>query len=293
MIEAVDVPAAQPVAPSVDAWAALEHRSGVLPLVEAFFGGGEVAPGGKLGSLGLFTPSPQLGWEGAAVVGETSGDEVLLRGAVRLPSPASDGSIVLVRVGEELRLAWVDHEARGVERRGSRSGGEIRGDAPCWLALDGVAIGSERLSRPVTLDPGSELVRHLETYAGVWAAAAAQCARDGVQALRRAARIAAFNASQLVAMGITEVEIESELTSAAVQRIDGLQGLAVAAAAARTLAAVAARTEELRDSFGLEVEGPLAADAKVLTAFLGGALMLEHELARSLNIGDRGPEAQG
>jgi hypothetical protein len=267
----------------------LEHRSGVLPLIEAFFDA-EVAPSGKLGSLGLFTPTPELGWMGAAVAGEPSGNEVLLRGLVRLPSPASDGTIVLVRLGDELRLAWVDHGARGIERRGSRSGGEVRDDAPCWLALDGVAVDSDRLSRPVTLEPGSELVRHLEAYAGVWAAAAAQCARDGVQALRRAARTAAFNKSQLVSMGITEVEIESELTSAAVQRIDGLQGLAVAAAAARTLAAVAARTEELRDSFGLEIDGPLASDAKVLTAFLGGPLMLEHELARVLGIG---PEAHG
>jgi len=271
----------------------LEHRSGVLPLIEAFFDRGalaEVASGGKRGALGLFTPTPEMGWAGAAVEGERSGTAVLLRGAVRLPSPASDGSIVLVRMGEELRLAWVDHGARGVERRGSRSGGEVRGDAPCWLALDGVAVGSDRLSWPVTLDPGSQLVRHLEAYAALWAAAAAQCARDGVQALRRAARTAAFNSSQLVSMGITEVEIETELTSAAVQRLDGLQGLAVAAAAARTLAAVAARTEELRDTFGLEIDGPLASDAKVLTAFLGGPLMLEHELARSLGIG---PEAQG
>jgi hypothetical protein len=79
------------------------------------------------------------------------------------------------------------------------------------------------------------------------------------------------------------VEIEADLTFAAVQRGSGL---AVAAAAARTLAAVAAKTEELRDQ-GLEIDGPFAASsAKTLTAFLGGQLLLENELARALGIGD-------
>jgi hypothetical protein len=297
VIEAVDVPAAGPAAPSVDAWLALEHRSGVLPLIEALFEPGalpEVVSGGKLGALGLFTPSPGMEWGGAAVEGETAGSGVLLRGLVRLPSPAVDGALVLAKVGEELRLAWV--EGSEAEKRGSRSGGPLRAETPCWLALDGVTVGSHRLSRPVTLDPGSPLVRHLEAYAVVWASAAAQCARDGVQALRRAARTAAFNASQLVALGITEVEIESELTSTAVQRLDGLHGLAVAAAASRTLAAVAAKTEELRDAYGLEIDGPLASDGKVLTAFLGGPLMLESALAGALNIGSIGgigTEARG
>jgi hypothetical protein len=86
-----------------------------------------------------------------------------------------------------------------------------------------------------------------------------------------------------VALGITEVEIEADLTAAAVQR--NRNGLAVAAAAARTLSAVAAKTEELRDVYGLEVDGPFAgAAAKTLTAFLGGPLLLENELARALGI---------
>lgn len=294
MIDLVDAPVAGTPGSAlllVEAWAAAEHGLGVLPLVEAFFETGalaEVAEGRKRGALGLFTPTPGLGWAAAAVDGEPAGAEVLLQGLVRLPGPAFDGALVLVRLGGELRLAWVEEGARGVERRGARTGGPVRGGSPCWLALDQAAVAPGLLSRPVTLDPGSALVRHLEAYAGVWARAAAECARDGVQALRRAARTASFQGSQLVALGITEVEIEADLTAAAVRRLDGL---AVAAAAARILAAVAARTEELRDAFGLEIEGPLADGAAgTLTAFLGGALMLESEAARVLlGIGGEGP----
>jgi hypothetical protein len=140
----------------------------------------------------------------------------------------------------------------------------------------------------VTLAPDGELARLLAAYAGAWAKAAASCARDGVRALRRAARLASLQGSQLVALAITEVEIETELTFAAAER-DGAR-LAAAAAAARTLAAVAARTEELRDAYGLAVEGPFGAGApgaaKTLTAFLGGPLLLESELARALGIGE-------
>jgi len=105
--------------PAAAAFAVLEHLFGVLPLLDAFFEPGgaiaEVASGVKLGSLGLFTPSPELGWAAAAVAGELSGGGLLLRGGIRLPSPASDGSIVLVRLGDgpEHRLAWLDHDARG------------------------------------------------------------------------------------------------------------------------------------------------------------------------------------
>jgi hypothetical protein len=87
-----------------------------------------------------------------------------------------------------------------------------------------------------------------------------------------------------VAFEITEVEIEADLTFAAAERNPGL---AVAAAAARTLWAVARKTEDLRDSMGFEIDGPLAGSAaKVLTASFGGALLLENELARALGIGE-------
>jgi hypothetical protein len=157
--------------------------------------------------------------------------------------------------------------------------------------------------------PGSDLFRRLGDYAGVWALAAAIVARDGVRALRRAARInghqgTAFSASQSVAMDIAGVEIEAELAVAAAQRhlalsAEGEPGatasLAVAAAAAGALAAVAARTAELRDLTGLEIDGPLAAgSAATLSAFLGGPAMIESELARALGIRDLpGGEAEG
>jgi len=286
--------------PAAEACAVVEHLFGVLPLLDGFFeprgAVAEVASGPELGSLGLFTPTPEPGWAAAAVVGEPAGEGLLLRGEVRIPGPASGGSIVLARLaGGDHRLAWIDHGAPGVEWRGSRTGGPVRAGFPCWLALEGAAAGPDRVSRPVTPAPGSDLFRHLESYAGVWALAASLAARDGVRALRRAARLnghhgTAFSASQTVAMDIAGVEIEMELTLAAAQRhlASGEEGsLAVAAAAARTLAAVATRTAELRDLVGLEIDGPLAdGSAATLSAFLGGPLMIESELARALGIRD-------
>jgi len=299
------------------ACAVVEHLFGVLPLVDAFFTTRgaitEVAAGRRLGALGLFTPGPELRWGAAAVLGEPEpSGSLLLRGEVRIPSPAADGSLVLVRLrgresvedaeSPEHRLAWLDHDLPGVERRGSRTGGPVRRDAPCWLAIEGAAIGPDLVSRPVTPAPGSGLFRCLESYAGVWAFAAAICARDGVRALRRAARTTgppgkAFSSCQLVAMDITEVEIEADLTLAAARghlalaaddsaRCDGFSALALAAAAARTLAAVAARTGELRDLAGLELDAPGEGIAPSLTTFLGGPLMVEGELGRALGIRD-------
>ena len=269
-------------------WVESEHRLGVLPLLDAFFAPrealGDVVAGRKLGALGLFTPTPEPGWGAGAVAGEPGGGGAILRGAVRLPSPAVGGSIVLVRLEDgEHRLAWLDHDAPGIAPRGSGMDG-----GPCWLHIDGAVVGADLLSRPVTLDPGGELVRCLEAYASAWAAAAVSCARDGVRALRRAARTGRCQTSQLVALAITEVEIEVDLTASAVRRTGGL---AVAAAAARILGAVAAKTEELRDRFGLEVDGPLgcAKTARSLTAFLGGSLQLESALARHLGIGEACP----
>ena len=245
------------------AFGVIEHDLGVLPLLDAFFAVREADR--KRASLGLFTPRPEPGLEAAAIAGEPSGNGLRLTGKVRLPSPDCEASIVLVKTGDEHRLAWLDHGMRGVERRGD------------WLVIDGAA--ADLVSRPVQI---SELAGWLETYAGAWALAAAMAAREGVRALRRAARTTGFNASQWVAMGITEVEIEADLTLAAAKRHPGL---AVAAAAARTLSMVAARTEELRELMGFEADGSL----KVLTAYLGGALFLESELARSLRIGEGAP----
>jgi hypothetical protein len=288
--------AAQPGAAGL---AAVEHQFGVLPLVAAFFAPGaalaEVVEGRKLGALALFTPTPEPGWGTATVEGKPSGEETLLSGEVRLASAGAGGSLVLFQEGEggEQRLAWIDlsgenNGTRGVEKREAG-----------WLALDGVAVAAGLVSRPVTLTPGSDLYRHLEAYASLWALAASLCARDGTRALRRAARTRqrggkAFNSSQLVAMAITEVEIEAELTATAVDRDLALAtdhparagGLALAAAAARVLALLAERTAELRGATGCASDGPFAdpATAARLTAWLGGAPALEGELAAALGI---------
>ncbi len=264
MIETLDVPATEPARawveslmsslPAAEACARIEHRFGVEPLVDAFFD--KKLAEGRLGALGLFTPTPALRW-GAAV----EGDGALLRGAVRIPDTSSDGSLVLARLDVGLRLAWIDHDSPGVERRGSR------------LTLDGAVTG--HVSRPVTL---AELYPHLDAYAGVWALAASICAGQSIRALRSAARTSGFSASQLVAMDITELEIEAELIGLAAQAVP-VGDLAVAAAAARNLSAIAAKAEELR-SLGLEVEE----SARTLSSFLGGPLMLENELGRTLGI---------
>lgn len=214
------------------------------------------AADGKRASLGLFTPAPEPGLEAAAVAGEPVDGGLRLTGRVRVSDPDAGAVIVLVKTGDCYRLAWLDHGSHGD-----------------WLAIEGAV--AHRVSRPVEI---SDLRHWLESYAGAWALDAAMAAREGVRALRRAARISGFNASQWVALGITEVEIEADLTLAAAKRNPGL---AVAAAAARTLSLVAAKAEELRE-LGLEIE-----ELPDVT-YLGGALFLENELARSLGIGGMG-----
>lgn len=274
MIEALDVPATEPARgwverlmaslPALEACARIEHRFGVLPLVDAFFDGniGDIAEG-KLGALGLFTPTPALRW-GAAV----EEDGGLLRGEVRIPETAADGTLVLARRDGGLRLAWIDHQAPGVERRGDR------------LVLNGAA--TDHVSRPVTL---ADLYPHLDAYAGVWALAASIAAGQGIRALRRAARISGFGASQLVATDVAELEIEAELIALAA---GGDGGLAAAAAASRNLAAIAAKAAELR-GLGVEVEET----GRGLASFLGGPLMLENELGRTLGIPENPEGAAG
>ena len=79
-------------------------------------------------------------------------------------------------------------------------------------------------------------------------------------------------------MDIAELEIEMELIGLAARAVPA-GDLAVAAAASRNLSAVAAKAAEL-SRMGLEVEEP----APALAVFLGGPLMLENELARTLGI---------
>jgi hypothetical protein len=245
-------------------FAALEQSLGVQPLVEAFFEGF----GTVRGTLGLFTPTPEMTLESAALTGERSGRDLLLRGEVRVPNPDADGAVVLVRIDSEYRLAWVEPVA--VDGR---------------LRLDGVPAG--RVSKPVTLEPGSEFLRWLDAYAGAWAVSASAAAAEEIRALRRAARTTthegkAFSASQWVSLEITEIEIEAEL--AALLCRDGKGGLAAAAAAARILHAVAMKRAELRDQAGLKIEGHFLETARAMTAFLGGPLRIESELARSIGI---------
>jgi hypothetical protein len=307
--------------PGAPGAAAVEHLFGVLPLDAAVFAPAglpaAVGEGELLGALALFTPSADLGWGTAALAAAADGSGWRLRGAVRIAGAAADGAIVPVATAPgERRLAWLDARAAGVERRGARQGGAVRPGAPCWLAVDGALVGADRVSPPVSFAAGSGLRRSLEGYAGVWALAAALAARAAVRALRRAARTTLYEGtslgtSQLVATAITALEVEADLAAAAAREglaapaaaagpagepepasmpapaaAPGAAGLALATAAARVLAAVAARTAELRELAGLELAGePAAAPVAGWTAMLGGALMLESELAGALGIG--------
>ncbi len=286
--------------PAAEACAVVEHLFGVLPLLDGFFRAGavEAASSPRLGSLGLFTPTPEPGWAAAAVAGEPAGEGLLLRGEVRIPGPDSGGSIVLARLaGGEHRLAWIDHGAPGVERRGSRTGGAVRDGSPCWLALEGVAV------RPgpglAAGDSGTRLrplpaPRKLRGRLGP--RRLDRRPRRGPRAApRRPAQRPPGDGLQRLADGGHGHRRGGDRDGADPRRgatVSGIRGrerrpLAVAAAAARTLAAVAARTAELRDLVGLEIDGPLAGgSAATLSAFLGGPLMIESELARALGIRD-------
>lgn len=289
---------------ATQACAVVEHRFGVLPLIALFDHSDErideIASGSKLGALGLFTPSPERGWGAVPLAGEWTAGALRVSGEVRLSSSAIEGAIVLVRVSDaENRLAWLDLHIDGVERRASRSGELLgQGDSPCWLLLDGATIEAALVSRPVTPGPGTELHHTLEAYASVWALAAVHICRRIVLALRHAARstrspgdLAPLRDSQLVAMGITEIEIESELAAAAVRRGMSLPdpanpaGLVLALSAARALTSATETARQLHDQLGLPLDGWLVdATAPGLTTYLGGTLMLENELARALGL---------
>jgi hypothetical protein len=260
VIEIQDLAARVLLAPFV----AVENGYGVRPLVETFF---EVFDRGR-GTLGFYTPTPEMTLESAALAGEISGGDLLLRGEARVPNPDADGAIVLARVApadSEYRLAWVEPVSRD---------GRLR--------LDGRP--AKHVSRPVALP---ELLGHLEAYAGAWAISASIVASNEVRALRRAARTTrhedkAFSTSQWVSLEISKIEIEAGL--AAVLCFDGEGGFAAAAAAARILHAIAMKRAELRDQAGLEIEGHFLETARAMTAFLGGPLRIECDLARTLGI---------
>jgi hypothetical protein len=290
--------------PAHQACAVAEHLFGVLPLVETFFESDDarlasVRSGEALGALGLFTPTPAGDW-GATIAGKFVGDGLLAWGEVRLASAAADGSIVAVRVGEgDQRLAWVDHRMTGVQLRGIGEGTSPPSHAPKWIELDGVTIASAHVSRSVRLEPGAELYERLERYAAAWSLLTLAYTRATIRSLRRAARntrrqglAEECSASQLLMMDIGELEIETELTSLASTRDVGEgvrhpSGLVAALAAARALAGVAAKAREVRDQWGLPLDGPLADDgtAALLASYIGGAWMLESELARAVGPG--------
>jgi hypothetical protein len=288
---------------AAQACAVVEHLFGVLPLMACFDRVDDtlaaLASGAKLGALALFTPNPECAWGAVSLTGEWRAGALRLRGEVRLPDPAVDGAIVPVSLsGTEQRLVWLDLGADGVDRCDTR--GDRRATSavsPCWLRIDGASIESAAISHPITFARASDERQQLDAYAGVWALAAIKIATRIVLTLRRAARTtrchgrsAAFSSSQLVAMTLAEVEIETELVAAAIDRAmsagEPAIGRMLALSAARVLGSAIETGRQLRDRMGLPFDDWLSdACAPALTMYLGGTPMLENELARALDIG--------
>ena len=260
------------------ACAVIEQQFGVRPLVEAYF----AAVGDAPATLALFTPTPHHTW-GAAMLNSAAvpADGVQVEGKIWTPNQAASRAIVLLRdQDEECHLAWLDHDAPGVERA-----------AAGWIGVEHAIISPEKISRPVTLHPNGELHQQLDRYARIWALVAVACARRGILAVRCAVRTTGFGRSQMLAMAVTEAEIETELTAAAARLqigcVDPGSGVILALAAARTLATVSACALDLRDQCAIDVDTPLAQPgmASALTGFVGGLLTLEQELARVAGVG--------
>lgn len=276
------------------------HVFGVVPLLDALFdaGAGWLAAaraGATVGGLGVFTPAPEEGWGGAPLVGDVVDGALRVRGEVRVPSSASQGSIALVQTGRtDRRLVWIDHESIGVRKRRDRFNGVARADEPLWLIADGATIPNDRISRSVGLEPDGALYEQLERYAAVWSLIALEYARTTVHQLRRVARTTRrggdgrpFSASQVVMMELGALEIETELTTLFAnehftQQAPHPSGLVLALAAARTVERVGAKASELCDHLGLLIDDALVDPhvAMRLTAHVGGVLTLENELAR-------------
>lgn len=295
-----------------------EHLFGASPLIRQLLPSGGVGAevseavlqGRGLAALGLFTPNPQFDWTDAAVGAEDGRGGLLLQGEVRIATAAAEATVVLVRVsGGETRLALLAHEATGVTQRLHRRGGQPRLGHPSWLILQGVEVPLDLVSDP--LEPkamASPLHRILESYAGTYARLACGYVNAGICALRRAARTTAhrgtpFNSTQEVTLAVTELEIEADLLALAVKAFPGSApepagspvaavaaastGFALAASASRLLSAVGHLTGQLRDTAGLEPEGPFGGDGgdpPFREVVLGGAPMMETALARSLGL---------
>jgi len=295
----------------------LEHFCGALPLLAAAFPASsqprEVAParrGEVLLALGLFTPNPAFSLGDGAMAALPAGEDgFTLAGKIRLSSdPAAEGTrgvVVLLHLPDgQGRLGLLPLPASGVEVRGS------------WLFATGAPLAGSEVSGPLSSSGGIPTPEVLDRLAATSALAAALHARGGITALRRAAREAtggrdgaALSSSQLVAMGLTELEIEVALAESAARQhlsplpgeapaappavagrggeeVFGRPGLALATAAVGILTAVAERTARLEVEAGLAVGGPLATarDREAARLFFGGPRMAESALATSLDL---------
>jgi hypothetical protein len=294
--------------PAPEAFAVIEHLYGVAPLVAALLPAGElsraVAAGDTMGALGLFTPTPAGGWGGAMLTAEALSEAGCLRlsGSLRLAGSSADGALALARIGPRTEDRTGDPgEAEGARCHLVWIGlADLEGDseAPFRVVLDRAEVPAGGVSGPLDLSPEGELARRVARYAELWALAAALTAQGGVRSLRRAARLAGFQGHQLVAMPLTEAEIEAECALAAARQRLAESGAATSAesaptlswatalAAARALAGTADAARRLWQGFGLEAEdGSSFADPfaeTALAAWLGGPTFLEHELGRAL-----------
>jgi hypothetical protein len=275
----------------------IEHLFGVLPLLEFLQESADnalplraIGRGEARACLGLFTPTPDFSWTASAVHGQLSASRATLSGEVRiqsgpaLPATVDTWVMVLARFPDgELRLALFSTKKMT--------------PTSSWLVLDEVPVPHAFLSSPLSVRKGEPSFRALDGYAGVYAFVAGLYARRGLRAIRRALRKtvrggAAFNTSQVLAMGTTELEVQVTLLMTAArahlesEAVGPASGLALAASAARLLSQVAARTSELRAKAGVTGPGPLAhpSTQDVIDVALGGQLLIESELACAIGI---------
>lgn len=291
----------------------IEHLWGVIPILDFFHnetdspnGLGLLLSGNQLGTLGIFTPTPLFSFTSATVSAlATADNELELTGEIRASGDSPHCSVVLTRTDDNiLRLAVVFAQSEGVGITETRGGVALGRGA--WWNLHGVKVSRDLISAPLlSLDV---LTPILDAYAVAYALVAVLYAKRGVLSLRSALRKTvhasmSFNMSQVVAMGITEIEIQVDLLECAVrQQIDGagfgsalrskrsniseVSGLVLAATASRILCLITDKAMELDSEAGMTCsDWPFSTSPHSLarTTF-GGRLMLESELARTMGL---------
>ncbi|MCX4409549.1 MULTISPECIES: hypothetical protein [unclassified Streptomyces] len=273
--------------------AAVEHRHGVLPLLDLFDEDPDgllaaVRRGAVRAALGLFTPNARFSVEAAAVDAARDGGQTVLTGRFRYADPHATAVVVPVALPGEVRLALLPD---------TLGGGRLFGAGRGWAELDGAVFPARALSRPVTWKPDGALSAAYDGCAQRFAPLAAAFSARAIADLRRelartGAGQDALSTSQYTSHELSRLEIATALAAAACTAPPGTQPLTGPSAAALLLAAVDAlhRTLDLADNLSTELglaAAPTLRDPSstaTVRAFFGGRRMVEGELARRMGL---------